>query len=253
MDSMAISLIVFTCMLFGALTGMFLRVVLPHHHLSVDSKDIIKIAMGLLATMSALVLGLLIASAKNSYDEHDAAVKSSAAKVLVLDHVLSSYGAETIEIRAQLRRTLSEKIAEVWGEGGPQRTKFDVPKGQLSAPGLESRILQLAPHNDSQRWLRSQALQIIRDVMETRWAVLGSLRSSIPMPFLVIMVFWLTVIFVSFGLFAPRNATVAVVLFLCALSVASSVFLILEMDHPFEGTIKISSAPLRYALSQLGQ
>jgi hypothetical protein len=89
--------------------------------------------------------------------------------------------------------------------------------------------------------------------MQTRWLTLGGLGASVPVLFLVVVVFWLTIILGSFGLLARRNATVVVVLFLCAVSVAGSIFLILEMDQPFEGLMKISSAPLRYALSQLGQ
>jgi hypothetical protein len=123
----------------------------------------------------------------------------------------------------------------------------------FAAQGFEARILQLAPQNDAQRWLKSQALQIGSDLMETRWLVLGGLGSSVPPPFLVVVVFWLTIIFGSFGLFAPRNGTVVAVLFLCALSVAGAIFLILEMDQPFQGLMKISSAPLRYTLSHLGQ
>jgi len=82
--------------------------------------------------------------------------------------------------------------------------------------------------------------------------VLGA-GSSVPVPFLVVVVFWLTVIFGSFGIFAPRNATVIAVLIVCALSVACSIFLILEMDQPFRGVMKISSTPLRFTLSHLGQ
>jgi hypothetical protein len=119
--------------------------------------------------------------------------------------------------------------------------------------GIEGRILQLAPQNDAQRGLQFLALQISSDIVETRWFVFGSMGSSVPAPFLVVVVFWLTFIFGCFGIFAPRNATVIVVLFICALSVAGSIFLILEMDQPFRGVMKISSSPLRYALSHLGE
>lgn len=248
-----IALIVFACVFGGALLGMLLRILIPEHHLSEDTKDVIKLGMGLIATMTALVLGLMIATAKSSFDTQGEAVKHTAAKVLLLDRLLSSYGPETKEARELLRRTVASRVEAIWPGTPSQRARLDAPETVLADRGIEARILQLSPKNDAQRWLQTQALRVGRDIMETRWLVLGSLSSSMPVQFLVVVVFWLMIIFGSFGLFSPRNATVVAVLFLCALSVAGSIFLILEMDQPFEGLIKISGAPLRYTLSHLGQ
>jgi len=245
------ALIVFACVFGGALLGMFLRTVLPQHHLSEETKDLIKLGMGLIATMTALVLGLMIATAKSSYDTQDGAVKHTAAKLLLLDRMLSNYGPETKDARELLRRTVASRLEAIWPEDRFQRATLGA--ALLTDQGIEARILQLSPQNDAQRWLQTQALRVGRDIMETRWLMIGRLSSSIPVPFLVIVVFWLTIIFGSFGLFAPRNATVFTVLFLCALSVAGSIFLILEMDEPFEGLMRISSAPIRSTLSQLGR
>ncbi len=253
MSPTEIALIVFACVFGGAVLGMFLRILTPEHHLSQDSQDVIKLGMGLIATMAALVLGLVIATAKSSYDTQDAAVKHSAAKVLLLDRVLANYGPETKETRDLLRRIVASRLHEIWPEDRSQPARLDAPEVVSAAQGIEARILRLAPQNDAQRWLQSQALQIGSDLMETRWLVVGGLGSSVPVPFLVVVVFWLTILFGSFGLFAPRNVTVVAVLFLCALSVAGSIFLILEMDQPFEGLIRVSSASLRYTLSHLGQ
>jgi hypothetical protein len=249
-----ISLIVFACVFAGALLGMFLRVVIPKHHLSAETENVIKLGMGLIATMAALVLGLLIATAKSSYETQDEAIKHTAARVLMLDHMLAKYGPETKDARNLLRRTLASRLEAIWPEDRSQRAQFDPPGGAaLAAETIEGRILQLSPQNDAQRWLQSEALRVSRDIMETRWLVVGGLGSSIPGLFVVVVVFWLTILFGSFGLFAPRNATVLSVLFLCALSVAGSIFLVLEMDQPFEGLIKVSSDPIRYALTQLGR
>lgn len=248
-----IALIVFGCVFGGALLGMFLRVILPEHHLSENTKDVIKLGMGLIATMAALVLGLVIAAAKSSYDTLDAGVKHTAVKLLLLDRVLANYGPETKEARDLLRRTVASRLDAIWPEDRSRRVSLDAPEAVFAAQELEARIVRLSPQNDTQRRLQAQALQIGSDIMETRWLILGSVGSSVPVPFLVVVVFWLTIIFGSFGLFAPRNATVIAVLSVCALSVAGSIFLILEMDRPFEGVMKISSAPFRYALSHLGQ
>ncbi len=248
-----IALIVFACVFAGALLGMLIRGRLPEHHLSTETENVIKLGMGLIATMAALVLGLLIATAKSAYETQDEAVKHTAARVLLLDHMLASYGPETKEVRELLRRTVAIRLEAIWPEDRSQHARFDPNEASPAVHTIEARILQLSPKNDSQRWLQSEALRVDRDIMETRWLVAGALGSSVPVLFVVVVVFWLTILFGSFGLFAPRNATVIIVLFLCALSVAASIFLILEMDHPFDGLMKVSSAPIRYALSQLGR
>ena len=252
MSPTVIPLIILTCVFAGALLGMFLRGRIPEHHLSADTESVIKLGMGLIATIAALVLGLLIATAKSSYETQDAAVKHTAARVLLLDHMLANYGPETKEARELLRRTMALRLEAIWPEDRFQHAKFD-SEAAPAATTIETLILQLSPKNDSQRWLQSEALRVGRDIMETRWLVLGGMGSSVPVLFVVVVVFWLTILFASFGLFAPRNATVIAVLFLCALSVSGSIFLILEMDHPFDGLMKVSSAPIRYALSQLGR
>jgi hypothetical protein len=251
MIPMEIAAVVFGCVFGGALFGILLRTIVPPHHFSADSKEVIKLGMGLIATMAALVLGLVIATAKNSYDAQDEAVKRTSAKVLLLDRLLADYGPETKAARGLLRKVLAERIEAVWPEDRSQRARLGAPEAPITE--IETRILQLAPRNDVQRWLQSQSLQISGEILETRWLVLGGLGSSIPAPFLAVVVFWLTIIFGSFGLLAPRNSTVVVVLCICALSVAGSIFLILEMDRPFEGLMKISSAPMRYTLSHLAQ
>ena len=253
MTPIEIALIVFACVFAGALMGMFLRGRLPEHHFSADTENVIKLGMGLIATMAALVLGLLIATAKSAYETQDSAVKHTAARVILLDHMLASYGPETKDVRELLRRTVAARLEAIWPEDRSQHGTFDPNERVPAAQAIEAQILQFSPKNDSQRWLQSEALRVGRDIMETRWLVLGGLGSSVPALFVIVVVFWLTMLFGSFGLFAPRNATVLAVLFLCALSVAGSIFLILEMDQPFEGLMKVSSDPLRYALSQLGR
>ncbi len=253
MSPTEIALIVFACVFAGALFGMLIRGRLPEHHLSTETENVIKLGMGLIATMAALVLGLLIATAKSAYETQDEAVKHTAARVLLLDHMLASYGPETKEVRELLRRTLAARLEAIWPKDRSQHARFDQNEASSAAQTIETRILQLSPKNDSQRWLQSEALRVSRDIMETRWLVVGALGSSVPILFVVVVVFWLTILFGSFGLFAPRNATVIAVLCLCALSVAGSIFLILEMDQPFEGLMKVSSAPIRYALAQLAR
>jgi hypothetical protein len=208
----------------------------------------------MIATMSALVLGLLIASAKGNFDTISSELRQIGARVILLDCVLAHYGPETRETCELLRHSITASLKRIWPEdinglvlakAGAVRADFEV---------IQDQLRQLAPRTDPQRWLQSRALQISNDIAEARWLLFEQIgQSSIPVPFLAILVFWLTIIFASFGLFSPRNATVITVMLICALSAAGALFLIMELDVPYRGLIKVSSAPLRDALTQLGQ
>ncbi|MGD0232672.1 MAG: hypothetical protein ABSC19_20350 [Syntrophorhabdales bacterium] len=249
MGAIAISSIAFICMFGAALLGLFLRAVLPEHHLSADSKDVVKLGIGMIATLAALVVGLLISSAKGSFDTINSELRQAGAKITLLDRVMAKYGPETTEARALLRRTVVTGIKRVWPED-----KTVSPAEPAGIEDVQDRLRELSPRNDAQRSLQSRAVQIASDLSEARWLLLEQQRdSSLPMPFLVILIFWLTVIFASFGLFSSPNATVIVILLVCALSAAGSIFLILELDRPAQGLIKVSDAPLRNALLHLGQ
>jgi hypothetical protein len=253
MSPIAIALLVSACTFGGALFGIWLRGALPEHHLGEESKDVVKLGMGLIATMTALVLGLVTASAKSAYDVQDTAVKHVGLSLLVLDRTLARYGPETSEIREQVRRTLVFRLETTWPEDTSQAVRVETPETTPTVEGIEDQIRSLSPQTDAQRAFQSRALTIASDLLDSRWLLFGSIGNVIPTPFLIIVVFWLAVLFWSFGLFAPRNPTVITVLLLCALSVAASIFLILEMERPFDGIMKVSSDPLRYTLAHLGQ
>jgi len=251
MNSIAIRLIVFACVFGGALFGMLLRGVLPEHHLSADSKDTVRIGMGLIATLAALVLGLLIASAKNFYDTQSSELTEMSAKIVLLDRVLAHYGPETKEVRDLLHNAAARMLDQLWPKDSGEH-----PHIEPAASGGEilfDKIQELSPKNDTQRTLQTQALSMGVDIGKTRWMMFEQAGSFVSMPLLAVLVFWLATIFGSFGLFAPRNATAIATLFVCALSVSGAVFLILEMYSPFAGLMQISSAPLRNAFAHLGQ
>jgi hypothetical protein len=250
---MAIASIVFACVLTSALFSMLLRAILPEHHLSKDTRDVVMLTMGLIATMVALVLGLLIASAKSSFDLENSGIQQTAANIIKLDRALARYGPETKEIREKFQRLIALRIQQIWPEGGSIAAKVDTPEKTRASEDIVGAIHNLSPKTETQRELQSRAQQIGLDIMGARWLVLVQAVNTVPPLFLVLLVFWLCILFAGFGLFAPRNATVIVAFVLCALAVSSAIFLILEMNNPLGGLIKISSLPLRYALSQLGQ
>jgi hypothetical protein len=253
MSALEIAAICFVCIFGGALLGMFSRTVLPEHHLNPESKDVVKVGMGLIATMAALVLGLLTGSAKSSFDTQDSELKQMAADVLLLDRTLAHYGPETKKIRDQIRQAIAYKLAVTWPEDG-SAARVDTSETTPVVEALEDEIRALSPQSDAQRAFQSRALELTGAVLQTRWLMFGQQAgNAIQTPLLVVMVFWLAALFASFGLFAPRNATVIAVLCVSALSVSGAILLILEMSQPYQGLVKVSSAPLRYTLAHLGQ
>jgi hypothetical protein len=232
---------------------MYLRETLPDHHLSADSKEALKLATGLIATISALVLSLLISSAKASFDRVNNELVENAARVVSLDRVLADFGPDAQALRDSIKRTYSESI-KLLTSGDPSAiAKLDNPEETRKIAALIAGLQQLAPKTDAQRALKSRAIQIAGDVTSTRTLVLLHKDGSIPRALLIVLVTWLVVIFTAFGLFAPRNHTAIAGLFLGALSAAGAILLILEMDRPFSGLISINSAPLLDAAARLGQ
>lgn len=245
----------FACTFGGTLLGMWARTLLPEHHLSSESKETVKIGIGLVATMTALVLGLITASAKSSFDAVDTAVKQTASQVLTLDRLLARYGSETGEIRKDLQHLIGARIDMIWPQDPSKPAKLDPMRAGTATitERLAVEISSLNPQDDYHRALKSRALEIIEALLQARWILITENEISIPVPFLGILVFWLTIIFFSFGLFAPANGTALGVLFVCALSVSSAIFLVLEMDAPFSGFLKVSGNPLRYVYAHLNQ
>jgi hypothetical protein len=253
MDAWAIGAIVFICVFGGALLGMYLRCKLPPQHLGDDSKDAVKLGMGLVATMAALVLGLMVATAKGSYDNQKSGLDQISAKLILLDAMLAQYGPETQNARLRLRNIVAIGMQKIWPADASQDSSL-APTTTAEGENLYGLILGLAPANDRQRVLQSTALQLGVEVGQARWLMVAEGESSeISFAFLVILILWLTVLFGSFGLYAPPNMTVITTLSLSALSVSAAVFLILELAQPFGGLVQISSAPLRTALSHLAR
>jgi Protein of unknown function (DUF4239) len=251
MNPLAICGIVFVCVFGGSLLGMTLRSRLPERHLSSDSREAVRLGMGLVATTVALVLGLLIASAKGFYDTQNTEMTEAAAHIVLLDRILVHYGPEAKDARATLRDTVASLIERSWQRDGKGKVHFD--PGAANGEPIWDTIQNLNPTSDNQRSLRTQALGLAVQLGQIRWLMVEQKSSGIPTPLLLILVAWLTLLFMSFGLFIRPNMTVVISLFASSLAVCSAIFLILEMYQPYVGMIRVSEAPLRAALEQLGK
>jgi hypothetical protein len=206
-----------------------------------------------IATLSALVLGLLVSSAKSAFDTLNDGFVQAGAKIILLDRVLAQYGPETKAVRKQMRRSFAASIENVWPSAPTGVADLTAFERANAMELLQAELRGLVPKTDAQSQLLAQARQLAADLSQTRWLLIEESQNRLPVVFLLVLVFWLTMLFTTFGLFAPRNATVIAVLFVCACSVSAAIFLILEMSQPLTGTIKASNAPLLKALEHLGQ
>ena len=249
MSPLAISLITFALVFVSALLGMYLRNALPDGHLRDDVKDVVRLSTGLIGTIAALVLGLLIASAKSSYDARDAQVKQITTNIILLDALLEQYGPEAHNLRVIFRGAVGPMADRIWNEGGKDNSAPFVATSQAMA--FINKVQELQPTNDTKRTLQTRVLNAIAELTQSRLALFSQAHDSISLPFLAILIFWLTIIFASFGLFVRPNPIVIITFIVGALSVSGAIFLILEMDQPFAGLMQISSVPVRNALAPL--
>ena len=253
MNPPVIALIVFACVFGSALLGQYLRTVLPEHHLSADAKDVVKLATGLIATISALVLSLLISSAKGSFDRVNSEIVQGAAAVLQLDRALAEYGPETAELRGQIKQHFVGVVDAIDTRDNARLRGLESSEAMIRLERMQAAIRALPARSEFQRGQQARALHMMNELFSARWHVMLNLGGSISMPLLIVLVSWLVIIFTAFGLFAPRNPTVNAALLLCALAAACAILLILEMDRPLGGLITISTAPLHDALAHLGR
>ena len=247
MNAIALSCITFVCISGGALLGMFL----PGHQLSTEDKDVVRLGTGLIGTIAALVLGLLIASAKNSYDTQSAQVRQMTANIILLENLLAQYGPEASATRNLMRQGIAVLANRIWRENGSDAASAAPFAASGASEAFYAKLLQLSPQNDVQRSLQARATQISTDIAQMRLLLFAQSGSSVPIPFLIVLIFWLTIIFASFGLFAPTDAIVICSLTIFALSAAGAIYLILDLGQPFAGLMEISSVPLRNALPPL--
>ena len=251
MSPLLMSVIAFGCVLGGTFFGIFLRHRLPEHHLSAATKDVVRLGTGLIGTIAGLVLGLLIASANSTYETQSSQVQQLTANIVLLDRTLAQYGPETDLARNLLRRGVASMADRIWRENGSDSGKVAPFEASAAALSLYDEILKLSPRNEMQRSLQARALDTVQELGKTRLLLFAEAGMAIPIPFLVVLISWLTIIFASFSLFADNNGTTIVALGIFGVSASAAIFLILELSQPFTGLMTISSEPLRNALAPL--
>jgi hypothetical protein len=251
MNSLVIALVLLGCSFGGGLLGMYLRSRLPAHELDGDSRDVVKLVMGLVATMAALVLGLLVASANTAHDRQNERLREFSANVILLDRTLALYGPEARTLRDGLRNVIRQTHDAVWSADGVRPENLNSATVQRAARANLQMVVALEPQTDTQRTLKARAFEQVDTVSRTRLQMFESRGGQIAWPFLAVLIFWISILFLGFGLLGPFNATLAVTQFLGALSVSGALFMILELNEPYGGLLRISDAPLSAAIDQL--
>ena len=239
--------VAFVCIMASAIGGVLLRTRLPEHHVSGDSKDVIKLSIALVATMSALVLALLFASTRTSFERTSALVSRLTADITELDRVLKHYGPEAQPVRKALRAEIQPMIDSIWRE---QAIARGVNLDEAKSPEEEVLFMlqDLQPNSPRQRALQARALQVSADLAQTQLALFAQPTDSISNTFLIVLIVWLMFIFGIFSISAPPNPTLFIVIAICILSASAAFYLILELGLPFGGLMQLSEEPLRNAL-----
>ena len=251
MSIVAVSLLVSACIFAGGIGGLYLHRLLPEPDLSRETQDVIRLGAGMLSVLASLVLGLLIATAKSSYDSTDQAIRNYAAELALLNETLRDYGGPATVPRDLLRDYTHGFLQEGWPPDGRAAVIADDAKTRLLLEHVREAIRALKPVDKGQASLQDEAIQINVNLLRQRWLLIEQQGPSVQRVVLVILVSWVTVIFASFGMNAPRNGTVVAVLLICSLAIGGAIFLILEMDRPMDGIMQISSWPLRNVLAQM--
>jgi hypothetical protein len=248
MNTITASLLVTACVFAGGAGGLWLHRVVPKDHQVSETQEVIKLCTGMLSVLASLVLGLLIATAKTSYDTTDRSIRTFAAELGLLNETLRDYGEGAADSRDLLRRYTEQFLRDGWSEN---KASFEDEKSRKLLEQVRGSIRGMKPADDGQKMLQSEAVESNVNLLRQRWLLIEQQGSSVQTVVLGILVTWVTVIFASFGMNAPRNGTVISAFFIGSLAIGGAVFLILEMDQPLNGVMQISSWPVRNVLAQM--
>lgn len=237
----------------GGLLGLALGRVLPRHYMDESTQKVVQITTGTISVMAALVIGLTIAQARNTLASRDQQIEQLAANLAALDGDLARYGADTQPDRALVRQYAELKMRLTWPRDGRQPV-LDTPQGLRLLQAIQDRIMALQPKDATQREALADAVRTSDKLIALRWELAVEHAHEVPRAFLFALVFWLTLLFVSFGLFAPGNAMTVASLFLGALCLCIALLLVVDMDDPFHGLglIAISPYPMEQAITSMG-
>jgi hypothetical protein len=244
-SSLEVGVVVLAVLFASAMLAMVVGGLLPRHHMSSETRSVMAASIAVVGTMSALVLSLMLSNANNLYSSRNAEVTRLATDFIRLNQTLQRYGPEATAPRDALRRYAEAKLHDASFSVIDPTSRLSDSSAVQALAQEQDMILALQPKDGRQQWLRDQALQLTNDLADQRWLLVQPSASSIPGPLLGGVVLWLAIVFASFGLCAPRNLTTAIVLLLCAFALGAAFKMILDMDNPFAGELRLTGPPIR--------
>lgn len=244
-------LVAFAVIFGGGLLGMLLGRLMPVAYRDKETQAIVQTAAGMVSISTALVLGLLVASAKGKFDVSNRQMEELAASLMLMDRNLMNCGPEAKDIIMLLRSYTVANIATAWpDEPEAQSATGGQPAWQI-IESIQQRLRELTPKTDAQRASAASASQTALDLAKAGWLETAQQANHAPQPFILLLIAWLFVLFLSFGLYAPHNGLVVAALFVCALSIACAIAMVVDLDYPFEGVIVVSPQSMQKALATI--
>jgi ABC-type amino acid transport system permease subunit len=249
MTNVITGLISFAAVFSGVVIGRFAARRLPSHHLSAETQSAVTVSVAVIGTLSALVLGLMISAANTSFSARSDEVRQLSLQLIRIDRNLRRYGPEAEDARAKLRAWATAKTQQLFPEKGQPNPSSETTIQMLE--NVQDALLVLTPKDERQKYLQTLCVTLSSNLIQARWSLEARSGHSIPVPFLVLLIFWLAIVFASFGLFAPANHTTMAALLLCTLAVSGGIALIEDLDNPGSGFIHLPSDSMRRALTEI--
>jgi hypothetical protein len=250
MVSVGIGVIVFIFCFGGALLGLYLHPKVPRSHMTVEAQEAVRLSTGMIATLASVVLGLLITNVKSGFDSISQDVERFGTSLILLDQTLRQLGPPADAARQALREYTKRAIQDVWPDDSAQPIKVENADSYEVLRRVGNQVLNFDPADRLQRILIAEAVQRYQNVNTLRWRLIEESGTTVSVPLLAMLIFWMAISFAGFGFNAPRNALVLGAMATCALSIAFALFMTVEMDGAFTGLVKVSAAPLRTALAR---
>lgn len=248
MYSLIIALTAFLFTFVGVGGGWLIKRLLPGHQVPDSCKEIVKTASGLMATLVALVIGLLVSSAKSSYDITNNSLTQLGAKSIILDRIMQRIGPDAQPLRVAMARALEGAMEKIWPSDFSKAPDMEAIEKDRDGGEILERISALPAKTEEQKKLRDQAEKTMAEILQARWYIIEQNQNVLPPMLIAMLILWLTILYLFFSLLAPHNGLALFSLAFSALSVSTALFIIMELNRPFQGVVRVSKAPLEKAL-----
>lgn len=249
MYNFLVSFIIFIFLSFSALATMFLHRKMRPHYWDDETAAVVRLIANIFVVMTSLVFGLMMNSAKNTYEAIDSNVHAFGTDIIVLDRTLRNYGPDTAVARKQLDNYVEEAILSPTRGSDNHQEKPDLTGQLLDKLGKE--LARIEPTSDYKAQILLDIRQQYHNIVEQRWGLIEKSEGSMPIPIIAMLAAWLTLIFASYGYRSPKNAITISMVIVSAFLISSSLYLVLDMNEPFSGPISISDMPLKRALIEI--